>query len=755
MPQSRKPPFTGRLAAAAAARPRKTVATWLVMVLVALVVVGGLLASALTPGFGLTNNPESERAQAILDTRLPQRYDVDEIVTLRLSGAAAEGVALRRAVERLTADIRRAPGVQNATNAYDLRDRSLVSRDGDAALILVNLHRSEEARAGTAIKRIADLTERQHERVQAYATGPASASLDLETLSRRDLTTGELAFGIPAALVILVIVFGTLVAAAIPLLLGIVAIVLALAVTAVLGQVTTVSVFAVNMITGMGLALGIDYSLFVLSRYRDERAFGRPKLAAIAVAGTTSSRAVLISGLAFVVALAGMFITPLSVLHSLAGGAIVVAVIAVAAALTVLPAILSLLGDRINALPTPLVGRRRVGARREDRFWSAVTRRVMRRPVVSLVVATALLLAAALPTLDVRFGSGGVTSLPDGTPSKEAFREIAGQFPGQSVAPVQVVVDGTVDAGDVRMAINRLERRLASDPRFGSPAQTRIDVARDFALVTIPVKGDPDDTAATDAVRDLRAHVVPAVFGSAGADVLVGGATAEAVDYYDATNTWLPRVMLIVLGLSFILLTVAFRSIVVPIKAIVLNLLSVSAAYGLMVLVFQKGFAVDLLGFQQVDALEAWVPPFLFCVLFALSMDYHVFLLSRIQERYRRTGDNTEAVAGAVASTARLITGSALIIIAVFTGFALGDLVMFQQMGFGIAVALLLDATIVRSVLVPASMTLLGSRNWYLPRWLEWMPRLTGDGDSSSSPTRGGGRASAGLRADLQGGEST
>jgi uncharacterized membrane protein YdfJ with MMPL/SSD domain len=751
MPRSRKPPLTERLATVAATRPRRTVAAWLAMMLTALVVVGGLLASALTPEFGLTNDPESDRAQAIIDSRLPQRYDVDEIVTVRVPDPGAAGVALRRDVEQLTADIRRVPGVKGAMNAYDLRNRALTSRDAAAGLILVNLVRSEEVRAGPAIKQIADLTERRRDRgVQAHATGPASMALDLETLSRRDLTTGELAFGIPAALVILVLVFGTLVAAAIPLLLGIVSIVLALAVTAVLGQVTAVSVFAVNMITGMGLALGIDYSLFVLSRYREERALGHSKLSAIAVAGSTSSRAVLFSGLVFVIALAGMLITPLSVLQSLAGGAIVVAVVAVAAALTVLPAILSLLGDRVEALATPLVGRRRAGAGREDRFWSAVTRRVMRRPVVSLVVATTLLLAAALPTVDLRIGSGGVTSLPDGSPSKEAFREIAGQFPGQSVSPVQVVVDGAVGSADVRLAIHRFERRLASDPRFGSQTQTRVDEARRFALVTVPIKGDPDGAAATDAVRDLRAHIVRAELGSVGATVLVGGATAGAVDYFDATNTWLPRVFVIVLGLSFILLTIAFRSIVVPIKAIVLNLLSVSAAYGLMVLVFQKGFAADLLGFQQVDALEAWVPPFLFSVLFALSMDYHVFLLSRIQERFQRTGDNTEAVAGAVASTARLITGAAVIMIAVFTGFALGDLVMFQQMGFGIAVALFLDATIVRSVLVPASMTLLGSRNWYLPSWLEWLPRIGVEGESSPSPVPVARRVSAGPRTDLQ-----
>jgi RND superfamily putative drug exporter len=267
--------------------------------------------------------------------------------------------------------------------------------------------------------------------------------------------------------------------------------------------------------------------------------------------------------------------------------------------------------------------------------------------------------------------------------------------------------------------VARLRGELTQTRTFGQPVITK---GNGITLLTVPVFGDPQSAGTADAVRALRNDTIPAAFRGTNATVLVGGRPAFATDYYDANAKWLPIVIAIVLALSFILLTVAFRSIVVPVKAIILNLLSVGAAYGLLVLVFQKGFLTGPLGFQHVDAIEAWVPLFLFSVLFGLSMDYHVFLLSRIKERFDRTGDNTEAVAGAVGSTARLITGAAAIIIVVFIGFALGDLVMFQQMGFGVAVALFLDATIVRSVILPASMKLLGARNWYLPSWLEWIP---------------------------------
>ena len=524
---------------------------------------------------------------------------------------------------------------------------------------------------------------------QVSITGSLTADADFEKLSEEDLQKGELFIGLPAALIILVLVFGAVVAGLVPVLLGLLSIVIAVALTALVGQAFEVSFFVVNMISAMGLALGIDYALFILSRFREERGRGLEKIDAIVASGATASRAVLFSGMAFVLAMCGMLLVPDTILRSLALGAILVGIVSVVAALTLLPAVLSLLGDRVNALRVPVIGRRAINsAGSESPFWSRLVGGVMRRPLLSLVAATALLLALALPVLSINTGFSGLSTLPDRFPSKQGFDALNRDFPGTGVDPAQIVVQGDVGSAPVRTAIAELTRSLDDEDAFGRSTQATSG-GGDAVLISVPVAGDADGTAATAAIRHLRADLIPQAFGDVETTVLVGGATAESVDYFDIVGSWLPIVFAFVLGLSFILLTIAFRSIVIPAVAIALNLLSVGAAYGLLVLVFQKGVGADLLGFQQVDTIEAWVPLFLFSVLFGLSMDYQVFLLSRIKERYTQTGDTTDAISFGVGSTARLITGAALIIIAVFSGFAAGDLVMFQQMGFGVAVALL------------------------------------------------------------------
>jgi RND superfamily putative drug exporter len=406
----------------------------------------------------------------------------------------------------------------------------------------------------------------------------------------------------------------------------------------------------------------------------------------------------------------------------LAVAAIVVGIVSVLAALTLLPALLGVLGDRVNALRVPWLGRN-LGGAQEGRFWGGVVRAVMRRPVVSLVVFTTLLVAAAVPTLGLTLGASGVSTLPDRLESKRGYEALVRDFPKASSSPALIAVEGNVRSPAVRSAIARLRRELKDDPAFGR-SDLRIAPSGDVAAIGVQVGGDRTGERALGAVRRLRDVEIPQAFGDTDAHVVVGGDTADNVDFIDAMNAWLPIVFAFVLGLSFVLLTVVFRSIVVAATSIVLNLLSVGAAYGLVILVFIHGIGSGLFGFQQVDSIEAWVPLFLFSVLFGLSMDYQVFLLSRIKERYDQTGSTTDAVTYGVSSTARLITGAALIIVAVFAGFAMGDLVMFQQMGFGIAAALLIDATIIRSVLLPAAMRLLGAWNWYLPSWLEWLPRI-------------------------------
>jgi RND superfamily putative drug exporter len=600
---------------------------------------------------------------------------------------------------------------------YDSGERRLVSGDRDATGMLVALGRDAE----DDVDGVVDAVRRADGRhgFGASITGEFTLDADLSTLAEEDLRTGELGFGLPAALIVLLIVFGSVVAGLIPLLLAIVSIVVALALAALVGQAFPLSVFATNMLTAMGLALGIDYSLFVLSRYREERLHGRERSDAIAAVGATASRAVLFSGIAFTLAMVGLLPVPSTVMRSVAAGAIVVALVSVAAALTLLPALLSLLGDRVNALRIPFFGR--TAGREQGPFWSRTVRVAMRRPLISLVLATAVLLAMAAPVLALRSGEAGVSTLPDRLPAKQGYLALNAELPGETTEPVEIMIDGDAASPAVQAGIERLEERLESVDLLGRP-EPETNRAGDLTVLTVPIEGDTLGKDAVDAVRELRSEHLPAAFPDPGVEVLVAGDTAESIDKSDAMSRWLPIVLAFVLGLSLVLLTIAFRSLVVAAKAIAVNLLSVAAAYGLLVLVFQEGVGNELLGFPHVDTIESWVPLFLFAVLFGLSMDYHVFLLSRIRERYRQTGDNNDAIAHGVGSSARIITGAALIIVAVFSGFARGELVMFQQMGFGVAIALLLDATLVRLVLVPAAMRLLGERNWYLPSWLRWLP---------------------------------
>ena len=726
--------MTERLAIASSRRPWLTIGAWAAVVVVSIALVATLLGGVLSSDVEVTTETDSKRAERLLARGFPPtRAALDEMTTeiavVRFESAAAA----RERIEALASALRDA-GATTVVTAFDGGDGRLVSRDGDATALLIGLGADAEEKTPAVVAAVQRLDAARG--VEAAITGEWTTEVDFGKLSEDDLREGELFFGAPAALVVLMLVFGAVVAGLIPLLLAIMSIIVALALAALIGQAFELSLFVTNMTFGMGLALGIDYSLFILSRYREERAGGLEKRAAITAAGATASRAVLFSGMAFVLAMFGLLLVPSTIMRSLAAGAILVGIVSVVAALTLLPALLGLLGDRINALRIPFFGRAagRQSAT-ESRWWGAVVRAVMRRPAISLAFGTAVLLAAASPVLALETGSAGIATLPDKLPSKQGFVLLNQEFPRQTVDPVQIVVSGDAEAPAVREGIERLGAALARNPIFGEPEEQASPRA-DVTLVTVPIAGDAVSREAVASVRHLRSAVIPDVFRGTGAEAYVTGQTAEEIDYYDVMSRWLPIVLLFVLGLSSILLTVAFRSVVVAAKAIILNLLSVGAAYGLLVLVFQKGYGNEIFGFRQVDTVEAWVPLFLFAVLFGLSMDYQVFLLSRIRERFARTGDNEHAVEFGVGSTARLITGAALIIIAVFSGFARGDLVMFQQMGFGVAVALLIDATLVRSVLVPAAMKLLGERNWYLPAWLAWLPdvHVEGSDDGKGRP---------------------
>jgi uncharacterized membrane protein YdfJ with MMPL/SSD domain len=700
----------------------------------------------------VTGTPDSRKAAQTLVRAFPAR-DAQESSDVVVVSSAHYGVTSpvfqafdRALVERITAT----PGARNV-QSYLTGPPGLVSRGGHATLIRLTVSSDSE------IKPVLDAVTRagRSPAFELGLTGAHAVGNDFTTLSQRDLENGELAFGLPAALVVLVLVFGAIVAGLIPVILALLSILVAVGAVALLSLEFSLSVFVINMITGMGLALGIDYSLFVISRYREERIRGAGKDEAIARAGGTASRAVLFSGTTFVVAMLGMLVVPTTVMRSLAAGAIVVGLITVAAALTLLPALLSLLGDRVNRGRVPLAGRRvgRPGGV-ESRLWRGVVQAVLRRPLTSLVVSGAVMLAACVPLVGLHIGASGVQTLPDGLPSKQGYHLLQRTFPTDNPYPMQVVAVGGGDAA--RRDLAALERRLAADPRFGpgviaaapsAPAARVVAPTAPAARVAGPtasaasvvalavnVAGDPVAAPAISAVREVRERVIPRLFAASGARVYVGGKTAETADYFDAVSGATPYVFAAVLGLSFVVLLLAFRSVPVALVSIALNLLSVGAAYGLLTLVFLDGVGTSHLGFQGGHAIEAWVPLFLFSVLFGLSMDYQMFLMSRIKERHDLGDSTAQAVAAGVASTARIITGAALIIIVVFIGFARGQLVMFQQMGFGVAVALLLDATIIRSVLLPSALALLGERSWSLPRWLEWLPRLRTEGPAGAEP---------------------
>ncbi len=723
---------TQRIAMACARRPWRTLAVWGVVLLLAIVSSALFLGSALTPEGQVTSNPDSIKGQDLLDDRFPDRNAVSETVVVVADNGNVDDPQVQQTVADLRDEIAKAEAVRSVGDPYASNANGLISQNGDAALITVRMDDTDDAEeAGTdPLAGIADVIDAvqaadAQDGVSAHIAGTWTANNDFIEVSQHDLEKGELQFGLPAALIILLLVFAAVVAAVVPLAMALVSIVVALGIAAIVGQAFELSFFIVNMAVAMGLALGIDYSLFVVSRYREERHAGLVKLEAICVSGATASKAVLFSGSSFVVALLGMLLVPDTVLRSLAFGAVLVGIVTVASALTLLPAILSLLGDRIERWRVPFIPRQHGG---ESRFWRRAVDLVTRRPALTAAATTAALMVLALPVLTLATGSSGITSLPADRVSQQGFAAVQTHFPsGERSNPVEVVVDGDSSDPAIVAGAQRLRDLVANDSAFGA-SEVATAPGGDLTLVEIALTGDPSGSAASAAIERLRDDYVPTAFADVDAPVYVTGVTAFDVDYTALIDRWLPIVIAFVLSLSFLLLLLVFRSIVLPLKAVILNLLSVGAAYGLMVLVFQEGIGADLLGLQQIDRVEPWVPVFLFSVLFALSMDYHMFLLTRIRERYLATGNTVEAVSHGVGATGRIITGAALIIVVVFIGFATGDLVGFQQMGFGVGVALLIDATVIRTVLVPSSMTMLGRWNWYLPSWLNWLPELHVEG---------------------------
>ncbi len=720
---------TESLARASGRRPWVTVGMWVLLLLAAVAISSRYLSGVLTTGSDFTNAPESKRAAALLEAVRGSGADTEFVVVTADAATVADPEFQAYVKELETAIASLGREVVLHVGSY-LNEEGPVSESGRSTLLPVALavENGEAAGLAQAVAAAVAAVEAP-EGFQSLVTGPATLSNDFSHLAEETLRRGE-AVGLLVALVVLVLVFGAIAAGAVPIVLGMTAIGVAMGAAALAGLAFELSFFVTNMITMIGLAVGIDYSLFIVSRYREERAAGRDKLEAIAFAGATAGRTVFFSGMTVVLALLGLLLLPNTIFRSLGIGAILVVLIAIAASMTLLPALLAIMGDKVDALR---VRRRSPDGLWRGRMWDRITRVVMGRPVLSLMASAGVLLAAAVAYFSIDTGLAGVSTIPEDMASRQGFEVLTEEFAGGLGAPVEIVVNGEITPA-VERSMGVLQATLAADPAFG-PSSVQLANAGSLAVVSVALPGDVNGNGSLEAVRQLRGELIPAAFADTNVEVLVGGETAITVDFLDQTSHYTPIVFVFVLGLSFVLLTVAFRSVVIPCKAIAMNLLSVGAAYGMVVLFFQQGVgpaflkeAAAWLGFRQVEAIEAWLPLFLFSVLFGLSMDYHVFLLSRIRERFDHSGDNAESVAYGLRTTGALITGAAAIMVAVFAGFAAGRLVPFQQMGFGLAIAVLLDATIVRSVLVPASMRLLGHWNWYLPSWLEWLPHLSIEG---------------------------
>jgi uncharacterized membrane protein YdfJ with MMPL/SSD domain len=676
-------------------------------------------------------NGESHDAEVALDKAglRPQ----SEVVFIQSDTLTVKDPQFRAAVEDVTSSLPKVPYVENVQSP--LRGESAVSEDGHAALVDFDVagdsteakDRIDPVLAATAAaqKRHPDLTVEQF--------GSVSANKAINDTITDDLKSAGL-LSLPITLILLIITFGTLVAAGVPLWIGLSSVIAALGLVNLPSQILPIDSNLPAVILLIGLAVGVDYSLFYLKREREERAAGRSESASLEAAAATSGRAVLISGATVIVAMAGMFISGDKTFISFAMGTILVVAVAVFASLTVLPAMLSWLGDRVEKGRVPLLSRRRgVG---ESRFWTSVTGAVMRRPGLALLLAGGLLVALAIPALSMKGVNADIDELPGDLPVIQTYNEVKKVFPAEGVTATVVMEADDVTAPGPTTGIAELTERVNASPKLFKPGTELIESEDNtVAQINIPTIGTGTDQASLDALDKLRDDIVPATVGAVeGASVNVTGDAAASADFSSNLSSRLPLIFAFVFGLAFLLMLITFRSIVIPIKTILLNLLSVGAAYGVLVLVFQNGNLESLLGFTSNGGVTNWLPLFLFVVLFGLSMDYHVFILSRVKELYDRGMTTDEAVKQGIATTAGTVTSAAAVMVGVFLVFVTLSFIDFKELGLGLAVAVLIDATIIRGVMLPAAMKLLGDWNWYLPSWLEWLPHLGGEGDLPGPP---------------------
>ncbi|HYY46756.1 MAG TPA: MMPL family transporter [Candidatus Angelobacter sp.] len=658
----------------------------------------------------------------------------EELVLIQSPTAQATDPSFRAAVADVQRRLQKVPYARDIESPYAAANSGQISADRRSALIRFKIAGDDteaEDRVGAALEAVS-AAQAAHPGFTIAESGDASVTKQLDASISEDFKRA-LFTSLPVTLVILLIAFGALVAAGVPLLLALTAVMATIGLMGPISHIGGVDTSVNEVILLIGLAVGVDYSMFYLRREREERESGRSESASLAAAAATSGRAVMVSGFTVMIAMAGMYLAGASTFESFATGTILVVAVAVVGSLTVLPATLAWLGDRVEKGGVPIIKDQPWNAG-ESTVWSRILNPVLRHPVVSILATGGLLVVLAIPAFSLHTADPGTDSLPQDLSVIKAYNRMQDAFPGGPIPAIVAVSAADVTSPEVRDGIAKLENRAASSPHFKQPVTIEISSDRTVAQVSLPLAGDGSNSQSTTALAALRDRVIPETVGAVpGVTADVTGFTADSVDFTAALKSHAPIVFGFVLVAAFILLLFTFRSIVIPLKAIVLNLLSVGAAYGILVWIFQQGHLESVLDFKSPGAIVSWMPIFLFVVLFGLSMDYHVFILTRIREAFDRGRPTEDAVAHGIKSTAGVVTSAAVVMISVFAVFATLSLVIFKELGVGLAVAVLIDATLIRGVLLPATMQLLGDWNWYLPRWLQWLPHV-GPGDASGLP---------------------
>ena len=643
------------------------------------------------------------------------RSTVGEVVTRLTAVRATAGGSAGPAFDAVTDPYLTPP--QSGLYAPDLRAVIVNGRiSGDAA--------ARETRT-QAIAPVIAAIQRDFSAFDIHAVANTLTNDQINQVINGDLD-GSLKISLPASFLILLLAFGALVAAIVPLLLAITALLAAFGALGIYSQVVSpVSPYATQLVVLIGLAVAVDYSLFMITRFRSERQAGVDRLAAIETASSTAGRAVFFSGIAVMISLSGLFLLQDDIFHSMALGTIAVILAAIAGSLIFLPATLAIVGDGVNRLRVPFLARGGEG----HGFWAALVNGVMARPWVSAIAAGAVLLALASPVRLLHLGESDLSTFPPSVDGVQAYTALQQHWPQGTLLNLTVVATNAGQAS-TKAALAKVTPALLATKGLSGPATTGASKDGSAAWVTVVMSGSQNDQANWDLVRKVRSQAVPAAFsGLSGTTVYVTGDAAYSMDGTQVYTDGMVRIFFFVLGFSFLLLMLVFHSIAIPIKAIVLNLLSTGAAYGVVVLVFQEGWLGSILGVQPTNAIQNWVPIFIFTVLFGLSMDYEVFILSRVKEFVDRGANTRDAVARGITVTAGTVTSAAAIMVVVFAVFMTLRLVIIRELGLGLAVAVFLDATLIRTVLLPATMRLLGEWNWYLPPFLRWLPHIRIEGE--------------------------